>query len=63
MFVVFVIKKNPLTVYITTPDYFSQCLQKLQVRQDEVIWNNVSLESLIMLNDKRCKFRVLLKGD
>lgn len=63
MLVVFVIRKNPLAVYVTTPDYFSWCLQELQVKQDEVIWHNVSMESLIMLKDKQCKFMVLLKGD
>lgn len=63
MFTVFVIEQNRGTVYLTTPDYFSRCLQELQVKQDEVIWNNVSLEALIMLKDKQCKFMVLLKGD
>lgn len=59
MFVVFVIKENPLTVYITTPDYFSRFLRELQVAQEDVVWNNVSMESLIMLKDKQSNYLCL----
>jgi len=59
MFTVFVIKQNPGTVYITTPDYFSQFLRDMQVTQEDVIWNNVSLESLIMLKDRQSNYLVL----
>jgi len=59
MLVVFVIKQNPGTIYITTPDYFSRFLQDMQVTQDDVIWRNVSMESLIMLKDNQSNYLVL----
>jgi len=59
MFTVFVIKQNPGTIYITTPDYFSRFLQDMQVTQDDVIWHNVSMESLAMLWDKQSNYIVL----
>lgn len=58
MFVVFVIKQNQGTIYITTPDYFSKFLQDMQVTQEEVIWANVSMESLILLKDGQCNYIV-----
>jgi len=61
MFVVFVIKQNPETIYITTPDYFSKFLGDMQVIQDEVIWHNVSMSSLEKLWDKQSNYLVLKK--
>ena len=59
MFIVFVIKKDPLTVYITTSDYFSRFLQELQVNPEDIVWNNVSMESLIELRDKQSNYLCL----
>ena len=59
MFVVFVIKKNLGTIYITTPDYFSKFLQDMQVTQEDVIWHNFSMESLILLKDKKANYMTL----
>lgn len=59
MFTVFVIKQNQGTIYITTPEYFSKFLQDMQVTQDDVIWHNVSMESLAMLWDKQSNYIVL----
>ena len=63
MFTVFVIKQNPGTVYITTPDYFSKFLQDMQVTQEDVMWYNLSMESLIMLKDNQANFCVLKLSD
>ena len=59
MFTVFVIKENPLTVYITTPDYFSQLLRDMRVEQEDVSWHNVSMESLILVKDRQSNYLVL----
>jgi len=63
MFTVFVIKQNPGTVYITTPDYFSKFLQDMQVSQEDVLWYNLSFESLIMLKDNQSNYIVLKLQD
>jgi len=60
MFTVFIIKQNQRTIYITTPDYFSRVLQGMQIMQDDVIWHNVSMESLIRLKDKQSRCIVLV---
>lgn len=59
MFVVFVIKENPGTIYVTTPDYFSRFLQDMEVTQEDVIWKNLSLESLLFLKDGQGNYLVL----
>lgn len=61
MFTVFVIKQNQGTIYITTPDYFSKFLHDMQVMPDDVIWHNVSMESLIMLLNNQSNYLVLKK--
>lgn len=59
MFTIFVIKQNQGTIYITTPDYFSKFLFDMQVTQEDVIWKNVSMESLTMLWDGHSDYLVL----
>jgi len=59
MFTVFVLKQNPRGIFITTPDKFSRCLALLKVMQEDVYWNNVSLESLMLLKDGQKDYIVL----
>ena len=59
MFTVFVLKQNPRAIFVTTPDKFSRCLALLKVMQEDVYWNNVSLESLMLLKDGQKDYIVL----
>ncbi len=59
MFTVFVLKQNPRAIFITTPEKFSRCLNLLKVRQEDVFWNNVSMESLLLLRDSVKDYIVL----
>ena len=59
MFIVFVVRVNPETVYITTKEHFGQLRQELQVTLTDIVWNKVTLESLIMLKDKQSNFLCL----
>lgn len=52
MFTVFIEKKYPKQIYFTTPDNFSKALLEVRLKQDEVLWENVSMEALILLKDR-----------
>ena len=51
MLVVFIIDNDIRRVYITTPDKYSQALVALGVDPDRVTFQNITLESIMLLSE------------
>ena len=56
MLTIFIVDKDVENIYIVTPDKFSEVLQKLGIEPERVTFKNVSLESLMLLNDNALEY-------
>ena len=59
MLTLFVARDKPFKVYITTPDKYSQALIKHGIDPDLAAFQNVSMETLMLITDGQVDCKVL----